>query len=81
MKCCSNGPRNTFGQRKKVFFYQAGAEVDERDGDDDKVEPAPRVPEIHNTAHGEKFQSCLEEEYHSQDPIQIVEAVNLESVL
>jgi len=48
---------------------KTGTEVDERDGDDDEVEPAPRVAKVHDTAHGKEFECCLEEEDDGEDTI------------
>ena len=54
---------------------ETGAKVDERDGDDDEIEPAPGVAEVHDAAHGEQLEGRLEEEDHGEDSIQVVEHV------
>ena len=55
---------------------ETGGKVDERDADDDEVEPAPRVAEVCDEPHGEEFERRLEEEDDRQDAIEIVETVD-----
>ena len=67
-----------FEDRNVSGTEQARAKVDEGHGDDDKVEPTPRVAKVHNTAHGEKLEGRLEEEDHSENSVQVVQAVDEE---
>ena len=57
---------------------QAGRKVDKRHGDDDKVQPAPRVGEVGHAAHGQHLEARLQEEDDRQDPVQVVERVHEE---
>ena len=57
---------------------ETGAEIDEGDGNNDKIQPTPCIAEIHNTAHSKEFEVGLEEKDHGEDTIQVIQRVHEE---
>ena len=51
---------------------ETGTEIDEGDGNNDKIQPTPGIAEIHNTAHGKEFEVGLEEKDHGEDTIKVI---------
>ena len=63
------GPQSSHGfeDGNITGSQETGSKIDQGDGDDDKVEPTPGVAEVHNTAHGKKFEVGLQETDHGED--------------
>ena len=75
--------RSQSSQRPHGLEYRniSGAEqtcskVDQGHSDDDEIEPAPGVAEVSDESHCKKFQGRFKEEDHSQNSVEIVEAIN-----